>query len=122
MENLKTSDSSHRSVTQSLPLISRIARQLVFQQFARLGHGRLVVRETGFEDRVFGDGDRRYPEARLDVHNHGTWRDMVTGGSIGAAEAFVAGDWSSPGGPSDDWASPGNQSTDEDRWYQPPPK
>lgn len=96
MENLKTSDSSHRSVTQSLPLISRIARQLVFQQFARLGHGRLVVRETGFEDRVFGDGDRRYPEARLDVHNHGTWRDMVTGGSIGAAEAFVAGDWSSP--------------------------
>ena len=33
-----------------------------------------------------------------------------------------AGDWSSPGGPSDDWASPGNQSTDDDRWYQPPPK
>ena len=30
--------------------------------------------------------------------------------------------WSSPGGPSDDWASPGNQSTDEDRWYQPPPE
>jgi cyclopropane-fatty-acyl-phospholipid synthase len=32
----------------------------------------------------------------LVIHNHSTWRDLLTGGSIGAAEAYVAGDWSSP--------------------------
>ena len=40
-----------------------------------------------------------------------------TSSNDGWAGQPSAGDWSS-----DDWASPGNQSTDEDRWYQPPPK
>ena len=46
-----------------------------------------------------------------------------TSSNDGWAGQPSADGWSSPGGPSDDWASPpGNQSTDEDRWYQPPPK
>ena len=40
-----------------------------------------------------------------------------TSSNDGWAGQPSAGDWSS-----DDWASPGNQSTDEDRWYQPPPE
>ncbi len=95
MENLNTSIENQAAARQ-LPLVSRIARQLVFKQLAGLGKGTLVVREKGFDDRVFGDGNTDYPQAELVVHNHGTWRDLVTGGSIGAAEAFVAGDWSSP--------------------------
>ncbi|MDR9424976.1 MAG: cyclopropane-fatty-acyl-phospholipid synthase family protein [Marinobacter sp.] len=95
MENLNTSI-ENQSATKQLPLVSRIARQLVFKQLAGLGKGKLVVREPGVGEQVFGDGDGRYPVAELVVHNHGTWRDLVTGGSIGAAEAFVAGDWSSP--------------------------
>jgi cyclopropane-fatty-acyl-phospholipid synthase len=95
MENLNTSIES-QSATKRLPLVSRIARQLVFRQLAGLSKGKLVVREPGVGEQVFGDGDGRYPVAELVVHNHGTWRDLVTGGSIGAAEAFVAGDWSSP--------------------------
>jgi cyclopropane-fatty-acyl-phospholipid synthase len=95
MENLNTSI-KNQATTQRLPLVSRMARQLVLKQLSSLGHGKLVVREQGFEDQVFGDADTRYPQAEMVVHNHGAWRDLVTGGGVGAAEAYVAGDWSSP--------------------------
>lgn len=95
MENLNTSVKSQYRAKR-LPLLSRMARQLVFKQLSGLGQGTLVVREKGFDDQVFGDGDPRHPQAELTVHKHSTWRDMVTGGGIGAAEAFVAGDWDSP--------------------------
>jgi cyclopropane-fatty-acyl-phospholipid synthase len=96
MENLNTSVEHQRTGNTGLSLISRVAKHLAYQQLAQLGHGRLVIREAGAEDLVFGDGDDRYPQAELVIYNHSTWRDLVTGGSIGAAESFVAGDWSSP--------------------------
>ncbi|MEC7816168.1 MAG: cyclopropane-fatty-acyl-phospholipid synthase family protein [Pseudomonadota bacterium] len=100
MENLNTSVNNERAETRDAgrrdSVISKVARQLVCQQLAQLSHGKLTIRETGFEDRVFGDGDPAYPAAELHVHNHSTWRDLVTGGSVGAAESFVAGDWTSP--------------------------
>ncbi|WP_342632448.1 cyclopropane-fatty-acyl-phospholipid synthase family protein [Marinobacter alkaliphilus] len=94
MENLNTSVDSQR--TSQTPLVSRIAKQLVCQQLSQLAHGKLVVKEYGAEDLVYGDGDPQYPAAELVIHDHTTWRDLVTGGSVGAAESFVAGDWSSP--------------------------
>ncbi|MHA7854420.1 class I SAM-dependent methyltransferase [Marinobacter shengliensis] len=94
MENLNTSVDSQR--TSQTPLVSRIAKQLVCQQLSQLAHGKLVVKEHGSEDLVYGDGDPQYPTAELVIHDHTTWRDLVTGGSVGAAESFVAGDWSSP--------------------------
>jgi cyclopropane-fatty-acyl-phospholipid synthase len=66
------------------------------QQLTRLQKGTLVIREAGASAVTVGDGDSAYPAAELIIHNHSTWRDLLTGGSIGAAEAFVAGDWSSP--------------------------
>ncbi|SFR39558.1 cyclopropane-fatty-acyl-phospholipid synthase [Marinobacter gudaonensis] len=96
MENLNTSVEKSSSSTDSLPVLSRFARTLVIQQLQLLEDGRLTVREPGFDDLVFGDGDTRYPPAELHIHDHSTWRDLLTGGSVGAAEAFVAGDWSTP--------------------------
>ncbi|MGC8118974.1 class I SAM-dependent methyltransferase [Marinobacter sp. VGCF2001] len=96
MENLNTQVEHQATGSQRLPLVSRTAKALVCQQLAQLGHGRLVVKESGHEDCVFGDGNNAYPVAELVIHNHSTWRDLMTGGSVGAAEAFVAGDWSSP--------------------------
>jgi cyclopropane-fatty-acyl-phospholipid synthase len=66
------------------------------QQLTRLQQGTLVIREAGTSDVTVGDGNSAYPTAELVIHNHSTWRDLLTGGSIGAAEAYVAGDWSSP--------------------------
>ncbi|MEC7376051.1 MAG: SAM-dependent methyltransferase, partial [Pseudomonadota bacterium] len=94
MENLNTSVEKSSSSSDGLPVLSRLARALVIQQLQLLQDGRLTVREPGFDDLVFGDGDTRYPPAELHIHDHSTWRDLLTGGSVGAAEAFVAGDWS----------------------------
>ena len=96
MENLNTSVTSQESSVANTGTISRVARKLVCHQLSMLGHGKLVVRERGYDDQVFGDNDQRYPTAELVIHNHSTWRDLVTGGSVGAAESYVAGDWSSP--------------------------
>ena len=96
MENLNTSVTSQDSSVANTGTISRVARKLVCHQLSMLGHGKLVVRERGYDDQVFGDNDQRYPTAELVIHNHSTWRDLVTGGSVGAAESYVAGDWSSP--------------------------
>ncbi|RMJ06272.1 Cyclopropane-fatty-acyl-phospholipid synthase [Marinobacter litoralis] len=96
MENVNTATSKTSLPTGRLPLISRVAKRLVCHQLGQLGKGSLRIREAGFDDLVFGDNDTAYPSAELIIHNHSTWRDLVTGGSVGAAEAFVAGDWSSP--------------------------
>ncbi len=96
MENLNTSIPSASESVGGKSLLSRVARSLVVQQLNQLEAGLLTVREPGYEDMVFGDGDTRHPAAELIIHDHSTWRDLLTGGSIGAAEAFVSGDWSSP--------------------------
>ncbi|SFN48372.1 SAM-dependent methyltransferase [Marinobacter pelagius] len=97
MENLNTSvDTREHADSGNLPLMSRIARQLVLQQLKVLQHGVLTIREAGAETLIFGDGDTRYAPAELVIHDHSTWRDLLTGGGVGAAEAYVAGDWSTP--------------------------
>ena len=96
MENLNTSVENTSSSSPSVSVLSRFARNLVIQQLRVLGDGQLRVRETGFDDLVFGDGNNRFEPAELIIHDHSTWRDLLTGGSVGAAEAYVAGDWSTP--------------------------
>jgi cyclopropane-fatty-acyl-phospholipid synthase len=99
MENMNSPSAVSAKITSALrpsPLASRLARSLVMQQLTRLRQGTLVIREKGVSDVTVGDGDNAYPAAELVIHNHSTWRDLLTGGSIGAAEAYVAGDWSSP--------------------------
>jgi len=89
MENVK-----HLIPTASTRPVDGGARKLVMRQFSQLGKGRLTLYE-GNESRRFGTSDL-YPDAELVINDASAWRDMVTGGSIGAAEAYVAGDWDSP--------------------------
>ncbi|MBW0146304.1 SAM-dependent methyltransferase [Marinobacter arenosus] len=96
MENLNTSVQSTGDQERSRSPVSRIARSLVIQQLNQLRDGILTVYEEGCDDLVFGDGDTQYPAAELVIHDHSTWRDLLTGGSVGAAEAFVNGDWTTP--------------------------
>ena len=94
MENLNTSLES--SDTGQAPLTSRWAKALVCQQLSLLEAGKLTIREAGAETLTFGDSDNRFAPAELVIHDHSTWKDLLTGGSVGAAEAYVAGDWSTP--------------------------
>lgn len=96
MENMNTSADRIANSQESASLVSRVARNLVIQQLRQLGEGALTIRESGMDDLVFGDGSTDHQPAELIVHDESTWRDLLTGGSVGAAEAYVAGDWSSP--------------------------
>lgn len=90
MENVR----STLSETSGNP-IDLLARRLVLAQLRQLSEGVLCVRE-GNESLRLGTPDTRYPEAELIIHDASAWRDLLTGGGIGAAEAYVAGDWDSP--------------------------
>jgi len=96
MENMNTSANRISETQESASLSSRVARSLVVQQLRQLREGVLTVRQNGLDDLVFGDGSTEHQPAELVVHDQSTWRDLLTGGSVGAAEAYVAGDWSSP--------------------------
>ncbi|MCH8498732.1 MAG: cyclopropane-fatty-acyl-phospholipid synthase family protein [Marinobacter sp.] len=93
MENVNTSLSTSQNSTS---VTSDWARRLVCKQLSLLGAGVLKVVEPGQPDQIFGDGDERHPAAALHIHHASAWRDLLTGGSVGAAESYVAGDWSTP--------------------------
>ena len=82
------------SVNRLLRLGDGTARSLVLKQFARLDQGCLVI-EEGERETCFGD-ETSALQARLIVRHPQTWSDMVLGGSIGAGEAWMRGDWDSP--------------------------
>lgn len=95
MENLNTSLESTGAGSQ-VPLTTRVARHLVCQQLSLLKDGSLTIREAGQPTMSFGDGNTGHEHAELIIHHHSTWKDLLTGGSVGAAESYVAGDWSTP--------------------------
>lgn len=95
MENMNTSANSIASSRKG-SLVNQVAKNLVIQQLGQLREGVLTIRQSGTNELVFGDGNTEHRPAELIVHDQSTWRDLLTGGSVGAAEAYVAGDWSSP--------------------------
>jgi len=96
MENMNTSADPIAKPQGNASVANRVARTLVTQQLRQLGNGTLTVKQAGRDDLIFGDGDTTLQPAELIIHDQSTWRDLLTGGSVGAAEAYVAGDWSSP--------------------------
>lgn len=92
MENLNSTATESRRAS----LTSDWARRLVLKQLQQLEAGVLTVKEAGRADTLCGDGDNRFPRAEIRIHEASAWRDILTGGGIGAAEAYVAGDWTSP--------------------------
>ncbi len=74
--------------------LANIARNALFSRLQKLVKGQLVLNE-GQSQTVFGNGDDSdAPRATLSVHDHRFYTDMAFGGSIGAAEAYMAGFWS----------------------------
>lgn len=89
MENI-----SIQSVEVSkLSWFERRCRQLVFDQLSLLSGALLTIRE-GNDDHHFGDNKAEL-KAQLTVLSPQVYVKMVKGGSIGAAESFIEGEWSS---------------------------
>jgi cyclopropane-fatty-acyl-phospholipid synthase len=89
-------DMKSKSFVPAKGQLSKVARKLVHNQLLSLHSGRLQIEEDG---EVFSFGQSLQETelvARLVVHDVSCYGEIMTGGSIGAAESFMTGDWSSP--------------------------
>ncbi len=71
----------------------RWARALLHRRLGALGSGRLIVRDAWGEARFGAPAADREP-VRLDVRRSRFYRRALLGGSLGAAESYLDGDWS----------------------------
>ena len=71
-----------------------LAKRLVFKLFNQLRHGELVIQDGDTTHR-FGGGDVSIaPSATVVIHEQHAYSRILTGGTMGAAEAYIDGDWS----------------------------
>jgi cyclopropane-fatty-acyl-phospholipid synthase len=74
-------------------LLGALARRLVLGRLEGLAHGHLVLRE-GADLLRFGNPAE--PAVELRVHDAAFYAEIAFGGSVGAGEAYMLGQWSSP--------------------------
>jgi cyclopropane-fatty-acyl-phospholipid synthase len=71
-------------------------RSIVHSVFEKINYGKLEIVEGSkhyyFPDKVNSDEI----QGKILIHDESIYQDFVKGGSIGVAEAFIAGKWSSP--------------------------
>ena len=72
-----------------------LAKKAVFKQLENLKVGQLVINDGGVRH-VFGEGPGGSIVGELNVVDRACYVDILTGGSIGAAESYMTGDWTSP--------------------------
>jgi cyclopropane-fatty-acyl-phospholipid synthase len=74
----------------------RMARNIIHKLLTGLSHGRLIIQENG---EVMEYGEAREDAsitANIHVKNPVAYRQLLTNGSIGGGEAYMAGTWDSP--------------------------
>lgn len=78
-------------------VFANVARKLLFTQLKKLSVGSIIIREQD-ELHHFGQqlDKQHHLYAEMHVLDSAVYVDMLTGGSIGAAEAYMTGDWTSP--------------------------
>lgn len=74
------------------PLATRLARRRIHELLESLAGGRLHLGDA-LGLRRFGTAHAEAPDVALQIHDPSTYVDIATGGSIGAAEAYMAGKW-----------------------------
>ncbi|TVQ27324.1 MAG: class I SAM-dependent methyltransferase [Wenzhouxiangella sp.] len=73
--------------------MDRWLRGQVLKRMDALTQGQIVIKDADGEH-VLGSGSDS--NARVEAHDLAFWRLLATGGSVGAAEAYMAGLWDSP--------------------------
>ncbi|QDU92505.1 Cyclopropane-fatty-acyl-phospholipid synthase [Lignipirellula cremea] len=67
----------------------------MLQRLAKLERGQLAVVDRGGASQ-FGQADGAVLTAAMQVHDERFYRDVLLGGGLGAAEAYIRGYWDSP--------------------------
>lgn len=97
MEIIMTSVASLSVKKARTPILSKIAKGIVLKQLKNLHTGCIVIKDN---HEVMRFGENLEPEddlyGELTILDSHTYSDIMTGGSIGAAEAYMTGDWTTP--------------------------
>jgi len=82
-----------KSVSVQRPgMLEQLARRFVLAAMAKFPLGRLVITEPDGNIETVGSAE---PEASINIRDWRTYRMMLTGGALGAAEAFMEDMWRS---------------------------
>lgn len=93
---MKSSTLQHQSPTGSLldNAIAALGERLLRARLAQLEHGRVTFEDGGHSE-TFGRLTARCQLAcTVHIHHPHSYSEIAFGGSIGAGESFMAGDWS----------------------------
>lgn len=83
------------NINRSITWWERRCRELVFSVLSDLKYGTLEIVE-GEISYSFDSEQQSHVTAKIIVHDMSLYSDFVRGGSIGAAESFIEGKWTSP--------------------------
>lgn len=76
--------------------IEKRCRSLVFKAFSKIQYGQIELVDNA-ERFLFPEfAENKSLLGRINIHDNSVYKDFVKGGSIGVAEAYIAGKWSSP--------------------------
>lgn len=89
-------NTSFFSSSQNAGWLESLSRKLVLQTFQQLQKGSLTLVE-GDSSYHFGEAqDATSLHAHVRVHNPSVYRELLFGGSIGAAESYMMSEWTTP--------------------------
>lgn len=71
-------------------------RKLILSVFAKINYGRLEVVESNQRSFYPNEKSTNKIHGKIIIHDNSVYKDFVRGGSIGAAESFIEGKWTSP--------------------------
>ena len=76
--------------------LDKRCRSLVFSAFAKINYGQIELVDNAQRFLFPEFAENKSLLGRINIHDSSVYRDFVKGGSIGVAEAYIAGKWSSP--------------------------
>ena len=76
---------------QSRSLSNDLVARAVYKLLGQIKYGKLTLVDAD-STRIFGDDSG--PGCRVNIHDRSFYRKMIRGGAVGAAEAYLDGDWS----------------------------
>lgn len=79
--------------SESAPPFTALARRQLLDRLSRLTDGRLVLHDSGGEQFEFGRHTDDLPTVELHVLAPHFWGAVAFGGSVGAGESYIHGDW-----------------------------
>ena len=84
------------STAEKRGFLENLARRQVFDFLRAIPRGHLTIEDSEGRHHFGLEGENAELRATIQVHDFSAYKDLAFGGSIGGAEAYMLGKWSSP--------------------------